>query len=235
VLTDQPTRPLPAYEAPSLQSGRHTAPRTVADQVAETLSAAGMRWPSSNEVDWRGPFGAADASEGGETNGRLSTHVKQINSSDAHAVSFGRCRFLTHSRELLVDGAPASLGGRALEVLAVLIEARGQLVTKGDLLDRVWPTTTVGENCLQIQVSALRKALGDDRDLIKTVSGRGYRFVAEFRSAAAPTHAVEAGDASGQGRLKQLETENAWLRRAVAELVVDKLMLHQAVQATHPT
>jgi DNA-binding winged helix-turn-helix (wHTH) protein len=235
VLTDQPTRPLPAYEAPSLQSGRLPAPRTVADQVAETLSAAGMRWPSSNEVDWRGLFGAADASEGGEINGGLSTQIEHINSSDARAVSFGRCKFLTHSRELLVDGAPAALGRRALEVLAVLIEARGQLVTNGDLLDRVWPTTTVGENCLQFQVSALRKALGDDRDLIKTVSGRGYRFIAEFRSAAAPTHASEAGDASVQGRLKQLETENAWLRRAVAELVVDKLMLHQAAPASHPT
>jgi DNA-binding winged helix-turn-helix (wHTH) protein len=156
---------------------------------------------------------------------------QRVESSDA-AVVFGRCRFLTHSRELLVDGAPTPLGGRASEVLAVLIEAHGQLVTKDDLLDRVWPTTTVGENCLQFQVSALRKALGDDRDLIKTVSGRGYRFVAEFTSEAPSTHALAEGDASGQGRLQRLESENAWLRRAVAELVVDKLVLRQA---THPT
>jgi DNA-binding winged helix-turn-helix (wHTH) protein len=153
---------------------------------------------------------------------------QRVGSSDAHAVVFGRCRFLTHSRELLVDGASAPLGGRALEVLAVLIEARGQLVTKDDLLDRVWPTTTVGENCLQFQVSALRKAMGADRDLIKTVSGRGYRFVAEVTSEVPSTHAHADGEVSGQGRLKQLETENAWLRRAVAELVVDKLVLHQA-------
>jgi DNA-binding winged helix-turn-helix (wHTH) protein len=153
---------------------------------------------------------------------------QRVESFEAHAVAFGRCRFLTHSRELLVDGAPAPLGGRASEVLAVLIAARGQLVTKDDLLSRVWPVTTVGENCLQFQISSLRKALGDDRDLIKTVSGRGYRFVAELTNEGPSTPSLAEGDAAGQGRLQQLESENAWLRRAVAELMVDKLMLHQA-------
>jgi DNA-binding winged helix-turn-helix (wHTH) protein len=186
VLTDRSTQLLPAYQAPSLRSGRPVLALTVADQ--------------------------------------------RVESSDAHAVAFGRCRFLTHSRELLVDGAPAPLGRRASEVLAVLIEARGQLVTKDDLLSRVWPTTTVGENCLQFQISSLRKALGNDRDLIKTVSGRGYRFVAEVTSEVPSTHFLAEGDASGQGRLQQLESENAWLRRAVAELVLDKLKREQRLQ-----
>jgi DNA-binding winged helix-turn-helix (wHTH) protein len=184
--------------------------------MLDALAAAGMRWPPSNSLDWRGCLEATGALEGGETDDIRPT---KADDADAHAVAFGRFRFLTHSRELLVDGAPAMLGGRALEVLAVLIEARGHLVTKDDLLNRVWPTTTVGENCLQFQISSLRRALGDDRDLIKTVSGRGYRFVAEATNT--------ARDASGEGRLRQLESENAWLRRAVAELVVDKLILHQ--------
>jgi DNA-binding winged helix-turn-helix (wHTH) protein len=159
---------------------------------------------------------------------------QRVESFDAHAVAFGHCRFVTHSRELLVDGAPAPLGGRASEVLAVLIEASGKLVTKDDLLSRVWPMTTVGENCLQVQISSLRKALGDDRNLIKTVSGRGYRFVAQVTSEVPSTHSLAEGDASGHGRLLQLESENAWLRWAMAELMVDKLMLHHA-QGDHPT
>jgi len=109
-----------------------------------------------------------------------------------YALVFGRFRFVLHSRELTADGVPAPVGNRALEVLSVLIEAGGELVSKGELLSRVWPTTTVEENNLQFQISSLRKALGEDRDAIKTVSGRGYRFVAEttfeYRGAAPKPH-----------------------------------------------
>jgi hypothetical protein len=56
-------------------------------------------------------------------------------------------------------------------------------------LTRVWPDTVVEENNLVVQISALRKALGEDRDFIRTVSGRGYRFVAEIRTSAAATNA----------------------------------------------
>jgi TolB-like protein/DNA-binding winged helix-turn-helix (wHTH) protein len=98
------------------------------------------------------------------------------------AVEFGRYRLLPHRRELHADGAVVQLGGRAFDVLMVLIEARGALVTKDEIMTRVWPDTVVEENNLVVQISALRKALGEDRDLIRTVSGRGYRFIAEIRS-----------------------------------------------------
>jgi non-specific serine/threonine protein kinase len=96
-----------------------------------------------------------------------------------HALRFGRFRLVLHSRELLAGGVPLSVGNRAMDVLFALIEAQGLLVTKDELLSRVWPNTTVEENNLQFQVSTIRKVLGEDRDLIRTVSGRGYRFVAE--------------------------------------------------------
>src|SRR6516162_7175415 len=98
------------------------------------------------------------------------------------AVEFGRYRLLPHRRELRADGEPVELGGRAFDVLMVLIEARGALVTKDEIMARVWPDTVVEENNLMVQISALRKALGEDRDLIRTVSGRGYRFIGEIRS-----------------------------------------------------
>ena len=101
------------------------------------------------------------------------------------AVEFGRFRLLPHRRELHADGAVIQLGGRAFDVLMLLIDARGALVTKDEIMARVWPDTVVEENNLVVQISALRKALGEDRELIRTVSGRGYRFIAEIRSSAA--------------------------------------------------
>jgi DNA-binding winged helix-turn-helix (wHTH) protein len=103
------------------------------------------------------------------------------------AVEFGRFRLLPHRQELRADGVAVELGGRAFDVLMVLTEARGTLVTKDEIMARVWPDTVVEENNLVVQISALRRALGEDRDFIRTVSGRGYRFNAEIRSSVADT------------------------------------------------
>jgi len=83
------------------------------------------------------------------------------------AVEFGRFRLLPHRRELRAEGVAIELGSRAFDVLMVLIEARGGLVTKDEILSRVWPDTVVEENNLVVQISALRKALGEDRDFIR--------------------------------------------------------------------
>ncbi len=64
-----------------------------------------------------------------------------------------------------------------------LIEARGAVVGKDALMARVWPDRVVEEHNLQNQISALRTAFGADRDLIRTVSGRGYQFTGEIRRA----------------------------------------------------
>ncbi|MDB5866383.1 MAG: hypothetical protein JWO70_4189 [Betaproteobacteria bacterium] len=93
---------------------------------------------------------------------------------------FGRCELLPHHRELRIDGRAVHLGGRAFDLLLVLVEGRGKLVSKDEILTRVWPGVIIEENTLQVQVSALRKALGADRDALKTISGRGYRFIAEL-------------------------------------------------------
>jgi len=86
-------------------------------------------------------------------------------------------------RRLLVDGQPAALGRRALDLLIVLAAQPNHLLTKGELLDRVWPGLVVEEANLQMQVSNLRKLLGGE--LIATVPGRGYRFTAVVGSAVA--------------------------------------------------
>ena len=117
----------------------------------------------------------------------------------AHAILFGRFRLVLRSRELLADGVPVPVGSRATDVLMALIKACGELVTKDELLSQVWPRTTVGENNLQFQISSLRKALGADRDFIKTVSGRGYRFTAEVTTEWFATRSGNGEGVLGQG------------------------------------
>lgn len=98
-------------------------------------------------------------------------------------VQFGRFRFQPHRGEFLADGVPVQLGSRAFDILKLLIEARGDLVTKDEILARVWPETVVEESNLVVQISALRKVLGEDRGCIRTIPGRGYRFVGEVDTA----------------------------------------------------
>ena len=109
-----------------------------------------------------------------------------IEKSDPSAsMGFGRFTVSPLRRELLADGQPIELGGRAFDVLMALIEALGAVLSKEDLMSRVWPGRIVEDNSLEAQISALRKALGPDRELVRTVAGRGYRFTGEIRSARA--------------------------------------------------
>lgn len=78
-------------------------------------------------------------------------------------------------RRLIRDGVPVPLGGRALDVLAILAEAVGETIGKDSILNRVWPSLTVEENNLHVQISTLRRVLGDG--WIVTVPGRGYRLL----------------------------------------------------------
>jgi predicted ATPase/DNA-binding winged helix-turn-helix (wHTH) protein len=101
------------------------------------------------------------------------------------SVTFGRFQVLPHRRELLADRQPIKLGGRGFDVLMALIEAHGAVVSKDALMARVWPDRIVEENALQAQISALRTAFGSERELIRTVAGRGYQFTGEIRTVSA--------------------------------------------------
>lgn len=88
--------------------------------------------------------------------------------------SLGRFILRVSERQLLDEGATVPLGGRAFEVLTTLAENPGKLVTKEQLFRRAWPDVVVEENNLQVQISTLRKALG--QGAIATVFGQGYRL-----------------------------------------------------------
>ena len=84
-------------------------------------------------------------------------------------------------RRLLIDGHSAPLGARAFDVLLALVERRDRTVTKNELLDLVWPGLVVEENNLQVQISTLRKLLG--QNVIATIPGQGYRFALQAEEA----------------------------------------------------
>jgi len=96
-------------------------------------------------------------------------------------VSFGPFRLLPKQLLLLEGDKPVCLGSRALEILIALLERRGELVSKQDLMARVWPNVFVEPANLTVHMSALRRALRDGRDghrFIVNIPGRGYCFVA---------------------------------------------------------
>jgi predicted ATPase/DNA-binding winged helix-turn-helix (wHTH) protein len=80
-------------------------------------------------------------------------------------------------RELRAFGKIVPVGGRAFDVLEVLVQSAGQLVTKDQLIDRVWGCAIIEENTIQAQICAIRKSFGPDRELLQTVSRRGYRLL----------------------------------------------------------
>jgi predicted ATPase/DNA-binding winged helix-turn-helix (wHTH) protein len=121
-------------------------------------------------------------------------------------------------RRLLVDGVDAGLGGRALDVLRLLVERAGQLVTRNELLDGAWPGVVVEDNNLSVQMNALRKVLGGK--VVETIPGRGYRFGAavEGALAAPPTAAAPAAAPGLRTNLAASLTPLIGRQRELAEL-----------------
>jgi predicted ATPase/DNA-binding winged helix-turn-helix (wHTH) protein len=108
---------------------------------------------------------------------------------------------LVPERQLLLRGeAPVRIGGRALDILTALVERPGEIVTKRELMARVWPNTIVDEANLKVNVAALRRTLGDggsnDARYIATVQGRGYRFIAPLTASASSELALASAVAT---------------------------------------
>jgi predicted ATPase/DNA-binding winged helix-turn-helix (wHTH) protein len=136
---------------------------------------------------------------------------------------FDHCELHPAERRLLVDGRAAVLGGRAFDVLMALVERRGRVVTKGELIDAVWPDVVVEENNLPVQISLLRKALGSG--VIATVAGRGYQFTAELQPlAAAPPAPAALGSGTPPASTSRLVGREAELAALTALLQAHRLV-----------
>ena len=106
-----------------------------------------------------------------------------------YAIKFGPFRLLPAQKLLLRGDEKVAVGARALDILVTLVRHAGEVVSKADLIARVWPDTFVEESNLRVHVAGLRRALNDDQRgsrYIVNVPGRGYAFVAPIQMQDAP-------------------------------------------------
>jgi DNA-binding winged helix-turn-helix (wHTH) protein len=133
------------------------------------------RLNSDSRVDVRRPLQSPDADQlkAGKPTGATTREI-----------SFGSFRLLPAQFLLLEGDKPVSLGSRAMHILIVLLERAGELVTRQELMARVWPNLFVEPANLSVHISTLRRALRDGRNgnrFIINIPGRGYCFVAPTR------------------------------------------------------
>jgi DNA-binding winged helix-turn-helix (wHTH) protein len=168
-------------------------------------------------------------------------HSRATNNVRGDVLEFDTFRVQLRRRQLFASGLPIALGTRAFDLLLVLIGESGRLLSKDELLSRVWPNTVVEENNLHVQIAALRKALGEKKHLIKTEYGRGYRFIGEVRLAH-DTHDTSAelgGMVEGAGsNVVPLATRGA-LRESIDDQdclteILGLIASHQVVVLTVP-
>ena len=139
-------------------------------------------------------------------------------------------------RQLIVQGVPTYIGDRAFDVLGVLVQSAGQLVTKDELMRRVWPGAAAGENTLEVHVSALRKALGPERRLLKTAYARGYRLLGTWtaveRDAAPDPPAVFRAMARASRSTLPVAGSALVGRTALVQQLRDLLSAHRVITLT---
>ena len=111
-----------------------------------------------------------------------------MNQPPASVYQFGPFQYDPAQRLLFREGQAVPLGPKSIDTLHALLDRRGQVVEKAELMKLVWPDCVVEEIGLARNISLLRKALGDDAEkYIETVPRRGYRFAAEILESAAAT------------------------------------------------
>ena len=171
-----------------------------------------------------------------QTTGAHETGIRP----DPDTIPFRRFRIYPNARRLTRNGVEIELGSRAFDVLIVLLRARGCVVSKEDMFRAVWPSTTVDEGNLRLQMTVLRKVLGPDRDMIKTIPGRGYLLAddvdetgpvpltarnlppsAEWQDA--PSRSPDGEADRFHARLTALENETSLLRRALSDFARNRL------------
>src|SRR6266446_7976189 len=142
---------------------------------------------------------------------------------DEQVISFGPFRLLAPQRLRLEGDQPVRLGGRAFDILTSLVERAGEVVGKDELMARAWPQTFVEDANLKIQVSALRRALGDGQGghrYVVTVPGRGYNFVSPVSlEGLSPAPSPPPATPTGANNLPFAVTRMIGREEAVAALV----------------
>jgi predicted ATPase/DNA-binding winged helix-turn-helix (wHTH) protein len=152
----------------------------------------------------------------------------------------GECEIDLARRELRVLGSPVPVGGRAFEIIEILARSAGEIVTKDELMNRIWPGAIVTENTLFFHAAAIRKALGPHRGLLKTEVGRGYRLLGDWtvrrHDAARPSAGQHRMRADGDTPATNIPATVTALvgRTAALEKLRDVVSAYRVVTLTGP-
>src|ERR1700737_3914556 len=158
------------------------------------------------------------------------TDEETLNTADF--VTFGPFRLCVAQRVLEKSGSPLHLSVRALDILIVLIERAGEVVSKKNLLARVWPDVSVDEGNLRFHIAALRRALEDGQSgarYVSTIPGRGYCFVAPISRSNASRQPAAEGPFTDQShklpaRLKRMVGRDETVETISAHLVAERFV-----------
>ena len=144
---------------------------------------------------------------------------------------FGPYAFHLRQRLILDGDRPLRMGGRALDILQVLVQRAGNVVSKDELIALVWPTSVVEEINLRVHIAALRRALGDGQDgqrYIVNIPQRGYSFIAAVQRVPASTLAsietVQKPQHNLPARLSPVIGRDSLVGSLVRQLPVRRLM-----------
>lgn len=140
---------------------------------------------------------------------------------EQHIYEFDNFRLDAKERLLLRDGDEITLSSKAFDLLTVLVGNSGRLIGKDELYDRVWADQTVEESNLTVQMSAIRKALGDERHhprYIVTVAGHGYRFVADVSRIDSDELVIETETVSRVTIANEVEQNGSGARAALSQI-----------------
>jgi predicted ATPase len=143
------------------------------------------------------------------------------------------------ARELRSQGIPVPIGRRAFDIVVTLVQANGDVVTKSRLIAQVWPDAAVEDSTLQVYISAARRALGDDRGMLMTAFGRGYRMLGRWtpREGLAritlPTGPAAQREPLAAGNLPQLGSDLIGRHSAIHE-IRHRMSAYRAVTLSGP-
>jgi DNA-binding winged helix-turn-helix (wHTH) protein len=121
-----------------------------------------------------------------EESGNELTIKSPAHSVGSFCVTFSDVRVYPRARKLRVAGKPVEINNCAFEILLMLIEADGQIVSQRDLFRRLWPSTCVAKTNLRVQMHKLRRALRDNAEAIRTAHNRGYWLAVPITLSADP-------------------------------------------------
>jgi len=154
---------------------RPPAPRPPGRRFSQLIRP--MKTVFTTCLQYFSPYRSGYCINGGSTTVRTDDRW----STNCSAITFGPFRLHSERRMLIHGNTVIRVGSRAWDILLLLVERAGEVVSKRELMDRVWPDTVVEDGTLRVHVSGLRKVLGDGQRgmrYVENVTGRGYRFTA---------------------------------------------------------